>query len=212
MLNLAAFLLVLPLILAETNYTLSHRFVPVSPSSSLKPFTKRGVISIDPPSTTATFYPVAESVGLSDDEVEGDGWYQLGLEVDEEWILSSTRISQIDTKSPGNLTLHLSSKHIPTALHLSPSSSSSSGGHSSSTSRNAARRDPGFQQVVLKYPKKITGPSLAPPPAVDPSSGKPAAPIEEKTFLQKYWMPLVGIGLFVVTQLLPEPPEAAAKK
>lgn len=34
--------------------------------------------------------------------------------------------------------------------------------------------------------------------------GGPAAPVEEKSFLQKYWLPLLGVGFFVVSQLAPD--------
>lgn len=45
--------------------------------------------------------------------------------------------------------------------------------------------------------------------------GGPAQPVEEKSFLQKYWLPLLGLGFFVVSQLAPDDktqqPAAAAR-
>ena len=52
--------------------------------------------------------------------------------------------------------------------------------------------------------------NLAPPPAVDPSTGKAAEPVPEKSFLQKYWLPLLGVGFFVISQMAPEPPQTGA--
>jgi hypothetical protein len=57
--------------------------------------------------------------------------------------------------------------------------------------------------------------NLAPPPVVDPSTGKAAEPVPEKSFLQKYWLPLLGVAFFVLSQVGPDPPrqgggEAAA--
>ena len=52
-------------------------------------------------------------------------------------------------------------------------------------------------------------PSLAPPPVVDPTTGQPAPPPIEKSFLQKYWMPMLGLAVFSISQLAPDPPRAA---
>lgn len=60
-------------------------------------------------------------------------------------------------------------------------------------------------------------PDLAPPMPINTGGpgGGPAQPVEEKSFLQKYWLPLLGLGFFVVSQLAPDDktqqPAAAAK-
>jgi len=43
-----------------------------------------------------------------------------------------------------------------------------------------------------------------------PGTGKPAEPVVEKTFIQKYWMPMLGLGLFLMAQMGPEKPAAAS--
>ena len=52
--------------------------------------------------------------------------------------------------------------------------------------------------------------SPPPPPSVSPD-GKPIVPEVEKSFLQKYWLPLLGVGFFVISQMAPEEKKAAAK-
>lgn len=52
--------------------------------------------------------------------------------------------------------------------------------------------------------------NLNPAPVVDATTGQPAAPVEEKTFLQKYWIALVGVAFFILTQAAPEPPKQGA--
>lgn len=48
-------------------------------------------------------------------------------------------------------------------------------------------------------------PDLAPPiPVSTAPGGGPVTPPEEKSFLQKYWLPLLGVGFFVVSQLAPD--------
>jgi len=52
----------------------------------------------------------------------------------------------------------------------------------------------------------MTRPDLSPPPPPTPVGvdGKPVPPPEEKSFLQKYWLPLLGVGFFVISQMAPE--------
>ena len=52
--------------------------------------------------------------------------------------------------------------------------------------------------------------SLNPPPSLVPGTGKPAEPVVEKTFIQKYWMPMLGLGLFLMAQMGPDKPAAAS--
>ncbi|RSH80743.1 hypothetical protein EHS25_007079 [Saitozyma podzolica] len=49
-------------------------------------------------------------------------------------------------------------------------------------------------------------PALTGAPAVDASTGLPAAPPVEKSFLQKYWLPIAGLVLFAVSQMGPDEP------
>jgi hypothetical protein len=42
------------------------------------------------------------------------------------------------------------------------------------------------------------------------ADGKPIPPPEEKSFLQKYWLPLLGVGFFVISQMAPEEKPKAA--
>jgi len=53
--------------------------------------------------------------------------------------------------------------------------------------------------------------SPPPPPSVSPD-GKPIVPEVEKTFLQKYWLPLLGVGFFVISQMAPEDKSKPAAK
>jgi hypothetical protein len=60
--------------------------------------------------------------------------------------------------------------------------------------------------------KLTLSPDLSPPVPINPAGpdGKPVPPVEEKSFLQKYWLPLLGVGFFVISQMAPEDPKQAA--
>jgi hypothetical protein len=42
------------------------------------------------------------------------------------------------------------------------------------------------------------------------ADGKPIPPPVEKSFIQKYWLPMLGVGFFVISQMAPEEPKPAA--
>ena len=90
-------LAIIPLTSAET-YTLHHRFLPIphDASSPAPPFNPRGTIDLlpTPPDAlsaelSATFQPDDAAGGGGVDD--GNGWYQVALQVRNEWLLASTR-------------------------------------------------------------------------------------------------------------------------
>jgi len=52
---------------------------------------------------------------------------------------------------------------------------------------------------------------LSPPPSIDHSTGQAITPPPEKSFLQKYWLPILGIAIFAMAQMGPDQPQDKAK-
>ena len=59
--------------------------------------------------------------------------------------------------------------------------------------------------------KYMYSPMLSPPPSIDHSTGQAITPPPEKSFLQKYWLPILGIAIFAMAQMGPDQPQDKAK-
>jgi len=61
--------------------------------------------------------------------------------------------------------------------------------------------------VIVKSPASPPSPQLRVPPTLTPE-GAPVEPEADKSFIQKYWLPLIGAFL-IITIILPAPEESA---
>ncbi len=66
-----------------------------------------------------------------------------------------------------------------------------------------------FQELINYSPRGFS-PNLAPPPQINQATGQPSEPIAEKSFLVKYWLPILGIGLFFAAQMGPDQPRGGS--
>ena len=88
----------LPLVVGSPSpsitYALLHRFIPHSPSSSIPDYIPYGTIALHHDATNPTYQVIGELINLNDRDPmmdDGQGWYQLGLRVDDQILTTSTR-------------------------------------------------------------------------------------------------------------------------
>ncbi|WVQ99147.1 hypothetical protein IAU59_006279 [Kwoniella sp. CBS 9459] len=222
---------------AATQYTIHHRFLPHPSTSTLAstpPFIPLGQVSVN---EDGCFDQIPIDAGRSTEaehgsdvkrEDDGKGWYQVALAteqsgVDEDgWMIASTRSCYLATSRP-KLTISfdsfstsssssLTSSSKPLSISVSSSSAISGGrgcpARSNETSVSLPRT---LEEVDLKFKGEYNlakSPSLSAAPIVDPTTGTIKPPEPEKTFFQKYWMYVIGIALFLITQLGPDEPKA----
>ncbi|WWD17559.1 hypothetical protein CI109_102000 [Kwoniella shandongensis] len=209
LLPLFAVLLLATLALAQNTYTVHHRFLPHPAPSTPPPFVSFG-----------SFTPVARSLDLQVDALtgkqevgqtdDGKGWYQVGVaaEEDDEWLIASTRACYLS--SPPKVRIHIDDSLIPSHISIQPSSSSLTSCQTTTNSTSVKLPSKPEEIVWERYTSgKTRGPSLAPPPPIDTTTGAPIEPVPEKTFLAKYWMYILGAALFLFSQLAPEEPKPA---
>ncbi|WWC70468.1 uncharacterized protein I206_104419 [Kwoniella pini CBS 10737] len=194
-----------------TIYKLHHRFLPhPSPQSPLA-YQPLGNVKIH--DNSYNFIVTSENTNDGIEQTDnGKGWYQVGVQLgendlSEEWLITSTRSCYLYSTLP-KIEIHLSSSSIPTSISILPLSNK--GCHSNLTQ---SIKLPTSNQLLVEFSKsshRTTSPNLAPPPTVDPSTGSPAPPEEEKSFMQKYWMYIVGIALFFAIQMGPDDPKGGS--
>ncbi|WVW83604.1 hypothetical protein I302_105625 [Kwoniella bestiolae CBS 10118] len=207
-----ALLLTSPLTLAQQTFKIHHRFLPHPSPDSPPTFQQLGNLVIQDTLYSLEDHSNGSSGGGQVDD--GNGWYQVGVQlgehdVQEEWLIGSTRSCYLSS-SPPKIQIHLTSTSTPSSISILPSSSSHTCSSNSTTSVKLPSRLSDLKVDFPQNTQKTFGPSLAPPPTVDPSTGAPAPPEVEKTFFQKYWMYIVGIALFFAVQMGPDEPKGAA--
>ncbi|ORX36954.1 hypothetical protein BD324DRAFT_627825 [Kockovaella imperatae] len=193
---------------SSSSYPLYHRFIPSS-AASVPEFEPYGDITLDfDQQPVGRFEPFGSRAPLTDD---GAGTYQLGLKVGEDMLMTSTKSCY--TSAPQVYTFSLSlpdPESPPQSLNLKlaniPASGECPKGWYAAGDRLTL---PGgiATGVEINLPTKVQGPSLSPPPSLDKATGKVKEPEPEKTFFQKYWLAIVGIGFFAFSLLGPAPPE-----
>ncbi|GFZ44232.1 hypothetical protein JCM24511_01954 [Saitozyma sp. JCM 24511] len=213
--------LILPFVVVAQNlsFPLHHRFVSSADTGAVDTDTRwfrRGTVFIDLDLGTGRFEETdgrggtGGAVVLAENEGE---WYQVGLGTggDGIWPMSSTRACFLAHPSNARLTIHLSDSHPhPTSVTFAPLNVPRSGECPEGASRTGRElphgRAGGRLWVDVVRPERMLGPALAGAPVVDASTGLPAAPPVEKSFLQKYWLPIAGLVLFAVSQMGPDEP------
>ncbi|WRT66097.1 uncharacterized protein IL334_003050 [Kwoniella shivajii] len=212
------FILAPCIILAESieTYRIHHRFLSHPSPQSPPTFRQLGSVQISQSSNSFTTTLEDSLENVAEDLVDdGKGWYQVGLQLSEghgvdEWFISSTKYCYLSSSSP-KIKIHLSESSIPTSLSIHPTAPSQSS--CSSNSSESIKLPSKINELQFEFPRhthKIYSPSLAAPPALDPSTGSPAQPEQEKSFAQKYWMYIVGLALFFAVQMGPDDKPAAA--
>ncbi|CAD6567282.1 MAG: hypothetical protein TREMPRED_003489 [Tremellales sp. Tagirdzhanova-0007] len=206
-------LLIAPYIKAESqNHTLHHRFLPIpSSSSSPPPFLPYGTITIHPgPPRTATFSESSHEAQNVDQQpigIDGNAWYQVLLN-EETRVMASTRACFLAIPGMSFITVLLDGS-APIGIELKRSDIPVNGECPSdwqASSLLLPSMGSGTRvEVRVSVPELVDKPILAPPPQVDSTTGQPAPPPVEKTLLQKYWIPLLGVSLFIVAQLGSDP-------
>ncbi|WWC61596.1 uncharacterized protein I303_104180 [Kwoniella dejecticola CBS 10117] len=199
-------------------YKLHHRFLPhPSPQSppTYLPLGNFNVLDDSPHSSAIALLPSegVENTSIGGQSDDGKGWYQFAVQLGEhdtpeEWLMTSTRSCYL-ASSPPKIEIHLSSSSIPSSISILPTSTD---GCSFNNTTTQSVTLPLLTELVVEFPKssyRTISPNLAPPPTVDPSTGSPAPPEVEKSFMQKYWMYIVGLALFFAVQMGPDEPKGA---
>ncbi|WVQ73085.1 hypothetical protein IAR50_002648 [Cryptococcus sp. DSM 104548] len=204
-------LIVAPPALAAQQYQVYQRLLPQSSSlstASSRSFESIGSIII-PDETPGLAWPLAPSEGghkaVEEVEDDGTGWYQVGVRLEdgddeEDWLIASTRSCYLS--APPLVKLQVNGMKLQSiSVHSSDPDRNTCG----TSSVVKTPRD--FSGVVFRTSNtvKTTLPLLGAPPVVDPT-GAPVVPPPEKSFLQKYWMYIVGLALFFAVQMSPDEP------
>ncbi|WVF71745.1 hypothetical protein IAT40_006553 [Kwoniella sp. CBS 6097] len=211
---------------SSPQYTVHHRFLPhPNPSTSTPPFIPLGRLSLNEDGSVDRVPLDAGSSVMGGSEDDGKGWYQVALSTegpetlvgDEQdgWMIASTRSCYLASSRPKlSITSDLSTTSSPTLepLYISVSPSVSGGrGCPPGSNETSVSLPKSLDEIVWEFKWEnnvVRGPSLSAAPAVDPTTGTVKAPEPEKSFFQKYWMYVIGVSLFLITQLGPDEPKA----
>ncbi|KAF9534192.1 hypothetical protein CPB83DRAFT_889197 [Crepidotus variabilis] len=207
---------------ATENAVLYHRiFHPSFPD--LK-YLERGSVSGSPP----TFQPsesLAEGFKTFSEalqSLEGDPsgvLYQVALaRADDKsqatYDFSSVKLCHLNQANKEHIYLHVSDDDTPFALDyfVGPIPKDGSCPRKISSSTSITNFAPNYQKlnttVVMRRPSMPPLPDLRTPPPISPE-GQVVEPVPEKSFLQKYWMYMVGLLIFF---LVAAPEEAEQPK
>lgn len=197
-------------------YNLHHRvFVPGKPSDSSK-YALKGTVDIDTTtgsSFAASFTPVPTKYDqlLRDFQKSIDephALYQVALELpdyDENmWPMTSIKACHLPKASGERIWVHVSHAGIAHALSYWLMDTPDDGTCPPSLSPVGARGE-WNSTVIVKSSLPAPVPQLRVPPPLTPE-GNPVVPEVEKTFIQKYWMHLIG-GFLLISFLAPIPEE-----
>ncbi|KAF8076529.1 hypothetical protein FPV67DRAFT_1445161 [Lyophyllum atratum] len=216
-------LLSISLVAAEhTQLRLFHRLH--HPTAAQAPFSERGTLLIAEnntvsfqfsPSFAKDLYSFAEALHtVKDNDLI---MYQVALEREgdtneAQWDISSVKACHLHKSVSESIHLHTldPSSPKPYAIDYFISPVSHDGACPKSRSKKStqhASQSPSFESfesfasvkptVILKGSRLPPLPQLATPPPISPE-GAPVVPLPEKTFLEKYWMYIVGILLVTV--------------
>ncbi|KAL1405603.1 hypothetical protein Q8F55_009242 [Vanrija albida] len=180
---------------ATQQYTLFHR---VLSGGAAPEFQHRGVVSLD------GFSAALDQSKLKPVDADGKQWYQVALGVGDELLTASTRACF--ASDDAFLTLHLTDG-LPTSIEFKGARTPASGACPLTPEAYGS----GMVNVRVEGAEKVFGPALVAPvvPKLD-AAGKPEAPEEEKTFLQKYWFGIVVALLFIAGNFAEEPKKDGA--
>ncbi|WOO85432.1 uncharacterized protein LOC62_07G008931 [Vanrija pseudolonga] len=192
-------------------YTLYHR---VLSAGAAPEFEHRGTVSLD------GFSAALDQSKLKPVSADEGQWYQVALGVGDELLTASTRAvcgvaeclcipvlqladatTQCFASDDAFLTLHLTDGR-PTSIEYKGARTPASGACPLTPEAHGS----GLVNVRVEGAQKVFGPALVAPaaPKLD-ATGQPEPPVEEKTFLQKYWFGIVCALLFIATNLGEEP-------
>ncbi|PVG03500.1 hypothetical protein CPB86DRAFT_662232, partial [Serendipita vermifera] len=189
---------------------LHHRlFVPKAPSQA--PFTYKGSIEID---SIAALYIPAHSGSLdlksivSDAAQNNKALYQVALELPEQdsdsWPFTSVKACHLAQASEERIWVHVSSHGVPHSISYWVAPTPDNGACPVTASVDSTLQN-WNTTVAIKTPTAPLLPQLRVPPPLTPD-GKPVEVPEEKTFLQKYWMHILGAFL-LISFIAPAPEE-----
>ncbi|KAG7096804.1 hypothetical protein E1B28_004213 [Marasmius oreades] len=188
----------LPLAVTSQQVNLYHRLQLLNGQQST--FIKRGAIVYED-SHSASYHPSPSalehygqfSATLQEiDRVDQDRiLYQVALERDGDWDISSVKWCHLPQISSETLILHTTDTSQPTSHAIDyfvspilPDGACPVKGSLSASFEHLARLN---TTVLLRTPRLPPLPELRTPPPLTPE-GKPAEPVPEKSFIQKYWM------------------------
>ncbi|KAE8538836.1 hypothetical protein D1P53_005201 [Cryptococcus gattii VGV] len=207
------FLLISPFVFANTlQYKLHHRFVPVQASAKSSPsFDPLGHLVVSSAEDGSSFNPqiIPLSTTAHVESRKGDraGWYQVALQVKEDesddgtdWLIATTRASYL--AGPLLIKLHMEGTQL-VSLSVHPLTSQS---YEDSLSTVSLPQDISIFQLAIMESQKTRPPPMGTSIMIDSDTGAPVTPPPEKSFLQKYWMYILGIALFFAAQMGPDEP------
>ncbi|RDB22800.1 hypothetical protein Hypma_010048 [Hypsizygus marmoreus] len=212
-------LLSIPLVCAQHSHLrLLHRLY--HPVAAQAPFSERGSLKVAPnyvafqsaPSYAADLRSFAEALHTVEDK--DLLLYQVALErhgdtAEAQWDISSVKVCHLSQITSEYIHLHTLDPRNPNphALDYFVSPIPHNGACPDSRSRRSTKHSPQespFQSlatvnttVILKGARFPPLPQLATPPPIS-AEGEPIVPVPEKSFLQKYWMYIVGLILFTL--------------
>ncbi|WVQ86823.1 hypothetical protein IAS59_000539 [Cryptococcus gattii] len=208
------FLLISPFVFANTlQYKLHHRFVPLQASAkSSSSFSPLGHLVVSSAEDGSSFNPQIIPLSTTsqvESQKAGDriGWYQVALQVkegesddDRDWLIATTRASYL--AGPLLIKLHMEGTQLA-SLSVHPLTSQS---YDDTLSTVSLPQDISIFQLAVMNSQKTRPPPMGTSIMIDSDTGAPVTPPPEKSFLQKYWMYIIGIALFFAAQMGPDEP------
>ncbi|KAG5651971.1 hypothetical protein H0H81_006786 [Sphagnurus paluster] len=180
------------------------------PSAAAAPFSKRATIQIAENSTVSfqlsiqfaqDLFSFAEALHTVKDK--SLLLYQVALEPGAEtpqsqWHISSVKACHLPKATAESLQLHVINPQSPTpyALNYFISPIPHDGACPKSRSKSFDSFANVNSTVVIKASRLPPLPQLTTPPPIS-AQGEPIVPVPEKSFVQKYWMYMVGILLAI---------------
>ncbi|KAG5648941.1 hypothetical protein DXG03_000290 [Asterophora parasitica] len=221
-----AAILVAPTVYADATVTVFHRlFHPTAPQAH---FSQRGTIHIADNSTF--FFQPAPSFtedissfagALHTVQDSSPLLYQIALEragtPQAQWDISSVKACHLHQATSESIHLHVLDAHSPKPYALDyfvapiphDAACPRRGSQKATTHASLKSFASVSSTVILKGPRFPPPPQLTTPPSISPE-GETIVPVPEKSFLQKYWMYIVG--LVIITVLSGGPEEERPKK
>ncbi|WVN85091.1 uncharacterized protein L203_100233 [Cryptococcus depauperatus CBS 7841] len=184
-------------------YEIYHRLLPRVSDGTPRSFIPLGSISLLEQGTQSIEKRPWPDTPETTSEDDGTGWYQVGLQLgdsEDAWLFTSTRSCYLTT--PPTIQVHLDGLR-PVSISVQ---SSDIFVDCAGNTNVKLPSDISIVDFVTAVPEITLLPPLGPPPVVDSTTGAPITPPPEKTFLQKYWMYIVGLALFFAVQMGPDEP------
>lgn len=119
---------------------------------------------------------------------------------DRDWLIATTRASYL--AGPLLIKLHMEGTQLA-SLSVHPLTSQS---YDDTLSTVSLPQDISIFQLAVMNSQKTRPPPMGTSIMIDSDTGAPVTPPPEKSFLQKYWMYIIGIALFFAAQMGPDEP------